>query len=44
MAKAGKSIGQSEGPINQHKAMAEGRKITGMKKGGIASKRGAKKK
>lgn len=28
------SKGQTAGPIPQHKAMAEGQKITGMKKGG----------
>ncbi len=38
MAKVGKSEGQTKGPINQHKALAEGKKVTGeklvMKKGG----------
>ncbi len=28
------SKGQGKGPMNQHKAMAEGEKVTGMKKGG----------
>lgn len=28
------SKGQGDGPVNQHKRMAEGEKITGMKKGG----------
>jgi len=34
MAKSHDSMGQGAGPINQHKAMAEGKKVTGMKKGG----------
>lgn len=28
------SKGQGKGPVNQHKRMAEGEKVTGMKKGG----------
>lgn len=40
MAKEGVSKGQTKGPINQHKAMAEGQKVTGMKKGGVACKKG----
>jgi hypothetical protein len=32
------SEGQTKGPVNQHKRMAEGEKITGMKTGGIAKK------
>lgn len=32
------SKGQTAGPIGQHKRMAEGEKITGMKKGGITKK------
>jgi len=32
------SKGQTGGPVNQHKRMAEGEKITGMKKGGAVHK------
>lgn len=32
------SKGQTKGPINQHKAMAEGQKVTGMKDGGSVHK------
>ncbi len=28
------SKGQTAGPVNQHKRLAEGQKVTGMKKGG----------
>ncbi len=37
------SKGQSEGPINQHKALAEGQKVTGMKKGGAVEMKTMKK-
>lgn len=34
---------QTKGPVNQHKRLAEGEKITGMKKGGSACmKKGGK--
>lgn len=37
------SKGRGKGPMNQHKRMAEGEKITGMKKGGKAEmKKGEK--
>lgn len=32
------SKGQGKGPVNQHKRMAEGEKVTGMKKGGKVAK------
>lgn len=35
--------GQTKGPVNQHKRMAEGEKITGMKKGGVVKKPAKKK-
>lgn len=39
MADEHKSKGQGKGPVNQHKRMAEGEKITGMKKGGTVEKK-----
>lgn len=48
MAKVGVSMGQGKGPIGQHKALAEGKKVTGeklvMKKGGEVKKKEMKKK
>lgn len=38
MSNEHKSKGQTAGPLNQHKKMAEGEKITGMKSGGKVKK------
>ncbi len=43
MAKDHKSVGEGKGPINQHKRLAMGEKVTGMKKGGsVCMKKGGK--
>lgn len=34
------SKGQTSGPVNQHKRLAEGQKVTGMKSGGMCKKEG----
>ena len=39
MASKHESKGQTKGPVNQHKRMAEGEKITGMKSGGKVVKK-----